>query len=290
MSLVLLTVFLLIAGNDLWQDFARWAGTQQRAFQNEMASAIRSIQAGNPGAWVALLAATGLYGFVHALGPGHGKFVIGGIGLGTKVSARRLATVALTSSLAQSIWAILLVYGGFFLFQASAAQFTDVADTYLAPASYLAVTAVGLILVVRSVKALRARTLRPMHTHHTHASCGCRGHGPSAHDVTRMTSLRGALLVVASIAIRSCTGALFLLVIAWQTGIATAGAIAVIVMGVGTATTTILIAISSVFARGVVGLSSRNLGGMTLAAPSLQLLSGLVVFGFALALLGTDTF
>lgn len=287
-SLAVLGPLFLIAGNDIWQDFARWAVTQQRAFQNDMASGIQAIRAGNTGAWATLLVATGLYGFVHALGPGHGKFVIGGIGLGTQVSATRLTTVALASSLAQSIWAIILVYGGFFLLQASAAQFTDVADIYLAPASYLAAAAVGLVLVLRAIKAFRARTSARAHTHHMHSACGCRGHGPSADDVTRMTSLRGALLVVASIAIRPCTGALFLLVIAWQTGIVAAGAAAVIVMGLGTAATTILVAISSIFARNVVSASSRNLGVLTLAAPSLQLLSGLGIVWFALALLGNS--
>lgn len=287
-SLAVLGPLFLIAGNDIWQDFARWAVTQQRAFQNDMASGIQAIRAGNTGAWATLLVATGLYGFVHALGPGHGKFVIGGIGLGTQVSATRLTTVALASSLAQSIWAIILVYGGFFLLQASAAQFTDVADTYLAPASYLAAAAVGLVLVLRAIKAFRARTSARAHTDQMHSACGCRGHGPSADDVTRMTSLRGALLVVASIAIRPCTGALFLLVIAWQTGIVAAGAAAVIVMGLGTAATTILVAISSIFARNVVSASSRNLGVLTLAAPSLQLLSGLGIVWFALALLGNS--
>lgn len=284
-ALAMLAVLLLIAGNDLWQDLARWAVAQQRAFQNDMASAIQAIRAGNTGAWVALLVATGLYGFVHALGPGHGKFVIGGIGLGTQVSTARLATVALASSLAQSIWAIVLVYGGFFLLQASAAQFTDVADRYLAPASYLAIAVVGLVLALRGVKAFRARASARAHTHHTHSACGCGGHGPSADDLTKMRSLRGALLVVASIAIRPCTGALFLLVIAWQTDIAAAGAAAVLVMGLGTAATTISVAISSVFARTVVSASSRNLGVLALAAPSLQLFSGLGIVWFALILL-----
>ncbi|MEL6171062.1 MAG: hypothetical protein AAFR02_03480, partial [Pseudomonadota bacterium] len=170
------------------------------------------------------------------------------------------------------------------------AQFTDVTDRYLAPASYLAIAAVGLLLVLRGLKAFRARTSARAHTHHTHSACGCGGHGPSADDVQRMTSFRGALLVVASIAIRPCTGALFLLVIAWQTGIVSAGAAAVIVMGLGTAATTILVAISSIFARSVLGASSRNLGILTLAAPSLQLFSGLGIIWFALVLLGNSNF
>ncbi len=287
-SLAALATLFLMSGNDLWQDFAFWAMSQQREFQTDMASAIHAIRVGNSGAWAALLVAAGLYGFVHALGPGHGKFLIGGIGLGTQVSTMRLATIALASSVAQSIWAIVLVYGGFFLLQASAARFTDLADTYLAPASYLAIAAVGLVLLLRGIKAFRTRASAPAHTHQAHSSCGCGRHGPSADDVQRIMSLRGALLVVASIAIRPCTGALFLLVITWQTGIAAAGAAAVIVMGLGTAATTILVAMSSIFARSVISASSRSFGVLTLAAPSLQFLSGLFIVWFALVLLGNS--
>jgi hypothetical protein len=53
-----------------------WAATQQRAFQSEMAAAVRAIKSGAPGGWAALLLAAGAYGVVHAAGPGHGKYLI----------------------------------------------------------------------------------------------------------------------------------------------------------------------------------------------------------------------
>lgn len=60
---------------------AAWASQQQRAFQTDLARAVRALQTGQPGAWIALMTAAGSYGFVHALGPGHGKYLIGGVGL-----------------------------------------------------------------------------------------------------------------------------------------------------------------------------------------------------------------
>jgi len=285
LSIAVLAAISAVLGYDLLQDLARWAVAQLRVVQNEMASAIHAIRAGAPGAWLTLLVVTGLYGFFHALGPGHGKFLIGGIGLGVQVSATRLAIVALVSSLAQSLWAIALVYGGFFLLQISAAQVTNLAETFLAPASYLAVAAVGLVLVLRGLRALRDWRSGSTFPQHSHGTCGCRGHGPSEQDISRMTTMRGILAVVAGIAIRPCTGALLLLVIAWQTSLVTAGAAAVITMGLGTAATTVLVAVSSVFARGAVRVSSRNLGVLAMTAPSLQLLSGVVIVGFAVSFL-----
>ena len=61
-----------------WVDIQHWAAGEQRTFQNAMARALRGIQAGDPLAVWTLCGATAAYGFFHALGPGHGKVLIGG--------------------------------------------------------------------------------------------------------------------------------------------------------------------------------------------------------------------
>ncbi|MEL6265081.1 MAG: hypothetical protein AAFR52_05450 [Pseudomonadota bacterium] len=288
--LAAVALVLALAAGSVWDDLARWALTQQRALQNEMALAVQGLRTGQPGAWAALRAATGAYGFVHALGPGHGKYLIGGVGLGSAVSAPRLVSIALVSSLAQALWAIVLVYGGFFLLEATAAQVTALAEDYLAPASYLAIAAIGVVLAARGALTLwrRARPAAhvPADRHHADAqACGCAGHGPAPEEVARIGSLREAAALVVGIAMRPCTGALFLLVIAWQMDIAWAGAAAVVVMGLGVAAMTGLVAVSSVAARGLAHASSDRMGVMTVAGPSLQLLAGLSVIWFGLALL-----
>lgn len=85
------------------QSIAAWAAYQQRGFQNQMASAIRALCAGYPGALSDLLFAAGAYGFAHAVGPEHCKALIGGVGAGTSVPASHLLGIALTSSLAQAL-------------------------------------------------------------------------------------------------------------------------------------------------------------------------------------------
>ncbi|MEM7188539.1 MAG: hypothetical protein AAF439_02925 [Pseudomonadota bacterium] len=262
---------------------AAWAVEQQRAFQNQIAEAVYGLRAGEPGAWFALLGAAGAYGFVHAVGPGHGKYLIGGVGLGQNVSAARLLGVALISSLAQAAWAIVLVYGGLHLLQLSAARLTSISEDYLAVISYVAIGAIGAILIWRGVVSLRhARTAD--HDHH-HDDCGCHAHGPRPEDVAGLTSVRDTVALIASIAIRPCTGAIFLLVIAWQLDIIWAGAAAVITMGIGTGLLTSMVAVSSVFARGLAFASTDRLGVATLAIPSLQVLTGLLILWFSILLL-----
>ena len=276
---------------------AHWAVEQQRAFQNEMAGAVRGLRAGNPGATAALLTAAGAYGFVHAAGPGHGKYLIGGVGVGSSVSMVRLLGIAVLSSLAQAAWAILLVYGGFALLEVSAQSMTTLAEDYLAPASYLVIALIGVVLVWRGLRGL-ARRPPSAHDHdlgrdlgHDHGhgdNCACCGHahGPTPDEVAALRSVRETLALVASIAVRPCTGAIFLLVIAWQMDIRAAGAAAVIVMGLGTATLTSLVAVSSIVARGMGQASAGRFGGAARIGPVLQILAGGFVIWMSVLFLG----
>ena len=67
---------------------------------------VTAVARGNAGAWSVLLGGSALYGFLHALGPGHGKVLVGSVGAGSGVTARRLMGLSLVASLAQSVWAI----------------------------------------------------------------------------------------------------------------------------------------------------------------------------------------
>lgn len=270
-----------------------WASEEQRDFQNKMASAVRGLRSGEAGAWFALLAAAGAYGFFHAVGPGHGKVLIGGVGLGSSVSTARLLSISVLSSLAQALWAIALVYGGFFALEVSARQMTNLAEAYLAPASYLAIAAIGGILVWRGSRAF-LRAAKPAHHHHhthdhhhAHDHCGCHSHGPTPEEVEKLTSLRDTLALIGSIAIRPCTGAIFLLVIAWQMDVVAAGAAAVIVMGLGTATLTSLVAVSSIAARTLTLASASQLGAISQLFPALQIIIGGFILWISLALFST---
>ncbi|WP_425051784.1 nickel/cobalt transporter [Psychromarinibacter sp. S121] len=279
---------------------ARWAVEQQRAFQNEMAGAVRALRTGSPGATAALLLAAGAYGFVHAVGPGHGKYLIGGVGVGSGVSMARLLGIAIVSSLAQAAWAILLVYGGFAVLEVSARSVTTLAEDYLAPASYLVIALIGVVLVWRGLRGFARQanaghahtTSDGGHDHHHHAegeaSCACCGHahGPTPEEVAALGSMRDTLVLVGSIAVRPCTGAIFLLVIAWQMDIRAAGAAAVIVMGLGTATLTSLVAVSSIVARGLGHASVSRFGAASRIGPALQILAGGFVVWMSLVMLG----
>lgn len=265
---------------------AAWASEAQRGFQNQMAGAVRALKSGDPGAYFALLSAAAAYGFVHALGPGHGKYLVGGVGLGTAIPTARLLGLAVTSSLAQALWAIALVYGGFYLIEASAHQMTTLAEDILAPASYLAIAGIGMAIIWRGLRSFP----QPASNHvHTGADFSCHAHGPTPEEAAKVGSIRDALVLVASIAIRPCTGAIFLLVIGWQMDILLAGAAAVMVMGLGTAPLTRLVAIASSAARRMAFTTSASVNGLQVALPALQMFAGALIMLVSLGLLGLVT-
>lgn len=79
----------------------------------------------------------------------------------------------------------------------------------------------------------------PVHFHHhapDDAACGCgHAHGPTVEEVAAVTSPREVAALILGIAIRPCTGALFLLAISFGLGIPLAGILATLAMGLGTA-------------------------------------------------------
>lgn len=222
-----------------WQDMFAWGLSAQRDFQEATARALRAVQAGEPAAIWALCSATAAYGFVHALGPGHGKVLLGGAAFASGATIRRMSILTVLASLAQSLSAIALVGAFAVAVGVGTRRLGVVADTWLAPASYGAICAVGLYLVYRGVQLWR----RP-----STACCG-HEHGPTVEDTVSLTTPRDAVLLIGSIALRPCTGALFLLAIALRFDVFWVGCLAVLTMGLGTAAFNLLVAWSGVAAR-----------------------------------------
>ena len=278
-----------------------WSLEGQREAQGAMARGLRALRAGDPAALAGFLAVCFGYGFFHAAGPGHGKLVIGGYGAARAIGAWRLSAVALASSLAQGATAIALVAAGIWVWHLGREAMTDMADRLFAPLSFAAIALVGLWLAWRGSRGLIAVARRPA-GHHTHdhgsakaptqdhdhdhphapghgadcATCG-HAHAPDPLRLAAATSWREIAALIASVAIRPCTGALFVLIVTAQMGIFAIGIAGTIAMALGTASVTVAVAVAAVTLRRGVLAGLANSGALARAQPIIELVVGIIV-------------
>ncbi|SEM12736.1 ABC-type nickel/cobalt efflux system, permease component RcnA [Roseovarius azorensis] len=293
---VLSLAALALAGLAVWLwgfggagQVAVWAKAGQAETQQAMARLLRALRAGDPGALAGLMGLCFAYGFFHAAGPGHGKILIGGYGVAARVSALRLSVLALVSSLAQAAAAVLLVYAGVFLFDLTRQRMVGLADDIMAPASYGAIALVGLWLALRGVRRLRARAAAQQHHGHDGAcaTCGHR-HGPTPSEAEAVTGWRDAAMLIGAVAIRPCTGALFLLILTWRMGLDMAGILGAFAMGLGTASVTLAVALASVTLRegALARLAAGQDGaGLVRTLPLLEIGAGVIIAALSLQLM-----
>lgn len=257
--------------------FTAWAAASQREAQNGLARALRHLRANEPGAMIALLGVCFAYGFFHAAGPGHGKVLIGGYGVARRVRMLPLMGVAFASSLAQATTAVILVYAGVFVLGLTREAMVGLSEDIFAPISYAAIGLIGVWLAWRGLRSfLRARKVEQHDHHHAH-DCGCgHAHGPDVAQVAALTGWRDTLILIAGIAVRPCTGAMFLLILCWRMGIDGAGIAGAYAMGLGTASITVAVAFASVWAREG-ALHALGGGRLARAAPLIELGAGVTV-------------
>lgn len=294
MRRLVLILPVLLVGAGIWalatgvdQDVARWAAGWQREFQNALAGGLRALRAGEPGAVAALAGLCFAYGFFHALGPGHGKFLIGGYGVSHEVPLLRLSVISLLASLGQAVTAIALVLAGLFVMGWTRTQMTGAAETIMLPLSALAIGLIGLWLAFRGARklwGLRGGAAGAQHHDHEHghdhahghvcgSGCGHR-HGPSVDEISRAGGLRDAAALIGGIAIRPCSGAILLLVLTWHMNILGAGILGALAMSTGTAALTILVAASSVFIRQSTLFSLSGSARAAQVLPAIEIAAG----------------
>lgn len=294
-----------------WHHILLWARDEQRAMQTHLALAIQAVRSGDRSAMVALLGACAMYGILHAVGPGHGKMLIGSAAVASRRTAWRMASIGFSASLVQAATAIVLAYGGLGLLSVTGGAIIGSANRLLVPLSFGAMALVGIWILARGLRLVMAQSLEHNHAHdgahhshdhaaasshdhahvHTHAhdgSCdaGCK-HMPTVQDAEKIESWRDVVALVLSIGVRPCSGALIVLIISWQLGLYVVGALSAFVMAVGTGLIVGLVALFATAVRdsGLFRLSTSG-GGISLTSFGwIQMLAGGAVTVVCIALI-----
>lgn len=319
--IVFILAGLVLAGLALWagplaaplsaalRPLGLWLLEKQRLFQTSLALELRGLATGQTAAIWGLMGACLAYGFLHAAGPGHGKAVLAAWAAARPASARRLAAVGLAAALAQSTLAVVLALGLAWVAGLSRARIEVLDQGTLAPLALALTGALGLWLAWRGLARLRrAKAAAPPLVPRGPASAmlaaarggakpsatayctdpGCadcgRPHLPDAAALTRATTPWETAAVIATAAIRPCSGALLVLLLAWQMGILWVGVLGTYAMGLGTAAVTVTLALAAGLGRKGLLAAADGPTGPRLAA-GIEVITGLVLILIATSVL-----
>ncbi|EOC5823071.1 nickel/cobalt transporter [Cronobacter sakazakii] len=270
-----------------WGAFLQWAFSLQIALHRYLV--LYLLQLNNHqytgGLW--LISGAFIYGVLHAIGPGHGKFIVSAYLATHRENLFAARVVPLAGSLMQGVSAIAFVFilaVGFNLASGDLSQ----SRWYLEKISALLIGAFGLFLILRAARSLRAprlkiHSLTPVQSHPENCSCGHHGVGRENHS----GDWRARLGVIAAIGARPCSGAIMIMLFANALGMASWGMAAVMTMALGTALSIMALSLGVQYVRRT---TTRLFGTQTTAAQAqriaalLRIAGGLALLLFAVVL------
>ena len=269
----------------------------QRRANAEVSFHMNAIERGDDlVAFLLALAVAFAYGAVHALGPGHGKFVIASYFLAREARLMRGVVMAVQIAIVHVIAAVVIVWlADIVLERGFGLGLSDVPG--VRAASFLIIVGIGAYMLYQAVRAsLRARARGRGHGH-AHDRGHGRGHGHShGHDHGHSQDHRhshglgskaeGGLLALAA-GMVPCPGAVLIMLYAVANDMIVPGSLLVASMSLGIGSSICVLGVGAILARrAAIRVMERSGGGavaalrhgMNYAGAGLVTLIGLVSF------------
>lgn len=268
-------------------DLSAFVQSTQRNLHGKLAEAMRAVRADQTAAlWNLIVLGFG-YGVFHAVGPGHGKFVISTYLATTEAGAWRGIGLTLASSFLQAATAIAVVEVTVRLL-GLALRDARVGASAIETASYVLLALVGLGLVVGAARRAWRRRSAAAHDHHDHGTDHGHAHGPDAARLAAPMNWGQAASIVLAVGLRPCSGAVLVLLFAKILNLGLVGVAAALAISAGTAVTVAGLALLAVHGRRAALFFGRRAGwaagrlalGVDLAA----VVGGLVIVMIGLSL------
>ena len=278
-----------------WSQILLQSVLWQKDLHRQMTQLLQQVAEQPHQAGISLVIFSLIYGVLHALGPGHGKVVIATF-LATHPSRVRTSIrLTLLASLLQGSVAIVLVTVMLVLLKTSSRQL-HLSSFWLEKGSYLLVIGLGVMIGYRALRALWLalrprpapvfRAFQPQHQHDEHCGCG-HAHLPTPQQMNGNISWKTQMLVVVSMGLRPCSGAIMMLLFAKVIGVYGWGILSAAVMALGTALTISAIGLLVQQARSVaqrLAQPGAGAGIMRLLIPILALTGSLILIVVGIAL------
>ena len=306
----LLWLILIIMGVTLYQlyPYLLFKVTEwQRLFNLALSSSLRDLQQNSQQAGLTLVLVSFLYGVFHAVGPGHGKFILTSYLSFEQTKLLQAVRITLISALVQGIVAISLVTIVVVIFTLSCNYF-NLTLKWIERGSFVLMMIFGLYWCYQGVKHFYAKTgpmkkvtikkismVQPksplfVPQQHLHSeSCGCgHKHLPNSREMAQAQDWKTTAMLILSIGLRPCSGAILVLFLAYTLDLYLWGVLSALMMAVGTGLTLTLFAMIVLFARHKAVQVSRFY--LSVQTSQHTVFIGKIVIGFILILFGMILF
>jgi ABC-type nickel/cobalt efflux system permease component RcnA len=254
-------------GSDLpepLRGLAAWGFALQRRLTGEMRDQLALMK--ETGSWepaAAIILAAFLYGVFHAVGPGHGKVVIGGWFATRRARVVHGLAASLIAAMAQAGSAILAV-GVLAGVLSLAPREVNAGAAWLEAGSFAMIAVIGAMMTWRT---LTGRGCGHDHgadgTHHHHHGACCGHHHPEPAAGSGPAERNALFAMAAAVGFRPCSGAILVLLFCFANGMVLIGVLATLAMGLGVAITVAAIGLGALGLNRLVerGFGEGSLGG-----------------------------
>lgn len=291
-----LGLILLLAWH-YWQDFVQACINMQIYMHRYLVLYLLQIRNGQFSGGLFLVFSGFIYGFLHAIGPGHGKFVVTTYLSTSRENHFASRLIPFMGSMMQGIVAIIFVYLLAVMFNFSMGDLSS-SRWYVERASAIFIGLFGLVTLARALGITPWKKRPHLHIHRisslpktayrlqanrlAKADCGCgHKHLPTQAELNGNWSAR--LWVILSIGIRPCSGAILVLVFANAIGMFRWGIAAAMSMALGTALSIMVVATVVTHAREkILSINAdSHLTRWRYASKAAMLLAGILLLLFA---------
>ena len=212
---------------------------------NEIKSLFESIKdENNPLTYIFLLFFAYIYGAIHALGPGHGKTLVGSYFLSNERSYSKALFISLAIGVVHTFSAFFLTLIIYYIVDTFLAQFIDESIYYTTKISALIIIAIALYLIYKKYKAYKEIQKKPAFSFSVkpHVStCSC--------SSCKVDNNSTDMALIISAGIIPCPGTVTIFIFSLSLGLYYAGFLSALVMSLGMSTIIFISALISVAIR-----------------------------------------
>lgn len=241
---------LIIALWHFWPHMIVQTAAWQRDIYQQLATMLYQSGQADKSLIIYFLGFSFIYGLLHSLGPGHGKFIVSSYLLTHPSRYKSSLYLTVYSAFLQAITAIVLVSLGKYLFAQSMRVINEQAYA-VSSYSFYFIIAVGIYMLLQiTYFSLKGEK-------HKAGQCGCCPSVP-IESHSKNIPYSHSISMGMSIGLRPCSGALMVLLLASSLQLYWLGVASALAMALGTAVTTSLLALLTISGAKVATLYSSK--------------------------------